>query len=207
ERAIQQVLTTGACVPFKKEFVRRDGGRVPVLVGLALLEWNPVRFVSFVLDLSERKHAEEMLRSSEERFRSMANTAPVLLWVTDTDGLVTFVNVPWLRFTGRSIEQELGNGWADAVHPDDFHRCMQTYRTAFQARQSFTMEYRLRRFDGEYRWIVDSGVPRFASDGSFLGYIGSAIDITERERLEQAHQEARASEQAQLEVNRHMEQF
>jgi PAS domain S-box-containing protein len=158
-------------------------------------------------DQTERKRTEQALRESEARFHSMADTAPVLLWVAGPDGLVTFVNAPWLRFTGRHLEQEMGHGWAEGVHPDDYQPCLQTYLTALQARQPFTMEYRLRRFDGEYRWIVDTGVPRPAPDGSLLGYIGSAIDITDNKRLEIERAEARASELAQREVTRHMEEF
>jgi PAS domain S-box-containing protein len=142
------------------------------------------------------RERQEALRRSEEWFRSMADTAPVLLWVADTNGLVTFLNAPWLTFTGRNLEQELGNGWAEGVHPDDYEHCLQTYHTAFHAREPFTMEYRLRRFDGEYRWLVDTGVPRFAAGGAFAGYIGSAIDITDRRRLEQE----RAEQASQLET-------
>ena len=145
--------------------------------------------------------------ASEEWFRNMADTAPVLLWVAGADALVTFVNARWLGFTGRRLEQELGNGWAEGVHPDDYLRCLETYLVAFRARQSFTMEYRLRRFDGEYRWLVDSGVPRFAQDGSFEGYIGSAIDITEREQLKQEREAAERREWAATEIARQMDEF
>ena len=198
----------------EKRYVRKDGTLVWVHLTVSLVrtpDGEPDYFIAVVQDITERKRLErereEALRDSEEWFHSMADTAPVLLWVAGTDGLVTFVNAPWLRFTGRSLEQELGNGWAQGVHPDDYQHCLQTYLTAFQARQRFTMEYRLRRFDGEYRWIVDTGVPRFAPDGAFLGYIGSAIDITEHKQMERERAEARANELALREVNRHMDQF
>lgn len=133
-----------------------------------------------VRDISDRKRAEAALRESEDRFRTMADSAPVLLWVAGTDGLCTFFNQSWLKFTGRTLEQESGNGWTEGVHPEDLQNCQNTYLSAFNARQSFTMEYRLKRADGEYRWILDTGIPRFLPDGSFAGYIGSCIDITDR---------------------------
>jgi PAS domain S-box-containing protein len=139
-------------------------------------------------DITLRKHAEEELLESEARFRAMANTAPVMIWVSGPDKLCTFFNRGWLDFTGRSLEQELGNGWAEGVHSDDLEHCLEVYRNSFDARQLFTMECRLRRNDGEYRWVLDSGTPRFASDGAFLGYIGSCIDITERKRGEEKFQ-------------------
>jgi PAS domain S-box-containing protein len=163
--------------------------------------------VTLIHDITEYKRLERVLQSSEAWFRSMADTAPVLLWVAGTDALVTFVNAPWLRFTGRSLEQELGNGWTEGVHPDDYQHCMETYLAAFRVRQSFTMEYRLRRFDGEYRRLVDSGVPRYSVDGSFEGYIGSAIDITDRERLKREREEARAHELALEDAAQHMDEF
>ena len=122
---------------------------------------------------------------SEARFRAMANTAPVMIWLSGPNKLCTFFNKGWLDFTGRKLEQELGNGWTDGVHREDFDRCHDIYGNSFDARQPFTMEYRLRRNDGEYRWVLDSGTPRFAADGAFLGYIGSCIDITERKRAEE----------------------
>jgi two-component system cell cycle sensor histidine kinase/response regulator CckA len=134
-----------------------------------------------------RAHLEErvaertaQLRESEERFRAIADAAPVMIWISDVDKSCTFFNRRWLEFTGRSMSEELGNGWADGVHSDDFDRCLTTYTSSFDARMSFEMEYRLRRSDGEYRWVLDRGVPSFSPDGVFSGYIGSCIDITDR---------------------------
>ncbi len=132
-----------------------------------------------------RRRAEGAVRESEERFRLMADSAPFMAWMSGADKLCTYFNRPWLDFTGRSMEQELGAGWAQGVHPDDLKGCLDTYNGAFDARRPFTMEYRLRRFDGEHRWILDHGVPRVGIDGSFIGYIGSCIDITDRQRAEE----------------------
>jgi len=133
--------------------------------------------------LLSQKVAE--LSESEEEFRLMADAAPVLLWQSGTDTLCYYFNKPWLDFTGRTLEQEIGNGWAEGVHPDDFQGCLDVYLNSFNARKSFKMEYRLRNAKGEYRWIVDNGAPRFAHDGTFLGYIGSCVDITDMKRAKQ----------------------
>jgi PAS domain S-box-containing protein len=132
-----------------------------------------------VRDVSPYDFARYQLHESDLRFRIMADTAPVLLWMAGTDSQCTFFNQPWLAFTGRSLDMELGVGWAEGVHPEDFARCMDYYLAAFVARRPFRMEYRLRRADGEYRWLLDTGVPRYLPSGGFAGYIGSCIDITE----------------------------
>jgi len=136
-------------------------------------------------DITERKRAEQAVLESERRFRLVANTAPVMIWTSGVDKLCDYLNQPWLEFTGRPLAAELGNGWTEGVHPDDLKACMDTYTTAFDARQPFEMQYRLRRHDGEYRWVLDSGVPRFSGDNSFAGYIGSCIDITDRKLAEE----------------------
>jgi PAS domain S-box-containing protein len=133
-----------------------------------------------------RQHSIEKLRESEQRFRLVANTAPGLIWMSGTDKLCTYFNKPWLDFTGRSMDSELGNGWTEGVHPEDLRTCMDTYVRAFDSREEFRMEYRLRRHDGEYRWILDIGVPRFNHDRSFVGYIGMCVDVTERKNAEEA---------------------
>ncbi|EGK90775.1 PAS domain S-box protein [Microcoleus vaginatus PCC 9802] len=143
-------------------------------------------FVALVNDITDRKQAEATLRESEARFRLMADAAPVLIWMSDTDKLCYYFNLPWLNFTGRTIEQERGNGWAQGVHPHDLDRCLGTYVTAFDARQPFKMEYRLKRFDGIYRWVMDEAVPRYGLEGEFLGYIGSCVDIEDHKQAEEA---------------------
>ncbi|HEY9707212.1 MAG TPA: PAS domain S-box protein, partial [Oculatellaceae cyanobacterium] len=184
EQKVEELKTSRICTPFEKEYIRKDGSRIPVAVGAALLEESTQNTIAFALDLSDRKQAESALRESEERFRHMADTAPVLIWMSGTDKLCNYFNKPWLDFTGRTMEQECGKGWAQGVHPDDFQRCLDTYVNAFEARQEFKMEYRLRRFDGEYRWVLDHGIPRFTPEGTFLGYIGSCIDISDRKLAE-----------------------
>ena len=140
--------------------------------------------ISFV-DLTDRQRAQTALRESEERFRLVANAAPVMIWISGPDRLCTYFNQTWLKFTGRSIHEELGNRWTEGVHPEDFEPRLDTYTKAFDQRESFEMEYRLRRHDGEYRWVLDLGVPRFNLDGSFTGYIGSCLDVTERKLAEE----------------------
>ncbi|MBV8077123.1 MAG: PAS domain-containing sensor histidine kinase, partial [Planctomycetaceae bacterium] len=151
---------------------------------------EPALVGGIAIDVTECERAKEALRESEKRFRALADATPVLIWGSDADMRCTYFNKQWLDFTGRTAEQDAGQGWTEGVHPDDLGRCWETYASAFDARRPFTMEYRLRRHDGEYRWILDTGVPRFAPDGTFSGYIGSAIDITDRKRAEEELREA-----------------
>ena len=144
----------------------------------------PFTFLAALVE--ESKDAAHALRESEQRFRLVANTAPVMIWMSGTDKLCNYFNQPWLEFTGRSMDAELGNGWAEGVHPEDLQFCLDTYTSAFDKRESFRMEYRLRRHDGEYRWLFDIGVPRFNPDRSFAGYIGSCLDVTERKMAAEA---------------------
>jgi len=150
------------------------------------LVFASIPFMALAALAEEHEQAAHVVRESEERFRLVANTAPVMIWTAGTDRLCSYVNQPWLDFTGRPLEAELGNGWAEGVHNEDLTHCLETYSLAFDQRQPFAMEYRLRRNDGEYRWILDTGVPRFNSNGSFAGYIGSCLDFTDRKLAEDA---------------------
>ena len=150
---------------------------------------NPMGFICVLQDIAQRKCIEEAFHESEERFRLMADTAPVMIWMSDITSSCTYFNKGWLDFTQRTIEQEYGNGWLEGVHPDDSEHCFTVYTTHFNKREPFRLEYRLRRFDGKYRWVLDHGVPRFTPSGIFAGYIGSCIDITElKEAAEQLQQ-------------------
>jgi PAS domain S-box-containing protein len=137
--------------------------------------------------IEQRNQIQRSLQESEERFRSTADNIPILLWMSGADKLGVFFNQAWLTFTGRTLEQELGDGWVAGVHPDDIQDSLHICRTAFDTQQPFEVEFRLRRYDGEYRWIHDAGTPRYASNSEFLGFIGSAFDITERKGAEESN--------------------
>ncbi len=149
-------------------------------------------------DLTDRLRAGEALKESEARFRLMADAAPVLIWVSDATSRCTYFNKPWLDFTGRTLAQEIGSGWLDAVHPDDL-ALVRGFDDFERTEQPYQHEYRLRRHDGEYRWVLDTGVPRFTPEGAFEGYIGSVIDITDRRRAEEALKESEARYRTQVE--------
>jgi len=147
-------------------------------------EGQVVGLLAIVTDVTELKRSASLNAETESRFRNMADSSPVMLWMSGTDALCNFFNHSWLEFSGKPMAAELGAGWAEGVHAFDFQRCMDTYMSSFRERKPFEMEYRLLRNDGEYRWILDRGTPRYAPDGTFEGYIGSCIDITERKMLE-----------------------
>lgn len=168
------------------------------------LFWNEVRmaplrssdrdvshWVAVQDDVTDRVRKEHQLQEAEQRFRLVADAAPVMIWVADADKRCTYVNNAWLEFTARSLEQVLGDGWGECLHPDDRSSCFAVYSGAFDNRRSYRMEYRLRRRDGAWRWILETGVPRYSETGALAGYIGSCLDITERIEAERA---LRASE-------------
>ena len=148
-----------------------------------------MRLISHYVALAmERVEGERVLRESEARFRHMADNAPVMIWVTDPGGSSSYLSRSWYEFTGQTPETGLGSGWLDALHPDDRAAADNAFVAANAKQSAFRVEYRLRRKDGEYRWVLDSAVPRRGESGEFLGYIGSVIDITERKRAEQTQQ-------------------
>ncbi len=170
--------------PLREEALIRAGLFVLIVIYAVLGEWWLGRRRAALQQIAG--DASEALRESEQHFRTLANGGSALIWTSGTDKLCNYFNEPWLRFTGRTLTQEMGNGWAEGVHPDDFDRCLKTYVEAFDARRAFSMEYRLRHADGDYRWLSDDGTPRYDSHGQFLGYIGFCFDISERKRQQSA---------------------
>jgi PAS domain S-box-containing protein len=141
-------------------------------------------YVGTTTDIHERRSMEEALRESEAGFRDLADSAPVMIWTTDTRGLVTFVNEGWMRFTGTTLAEELGSSWALGVHPDDVEQMLDSWHRSLEACDVWEYEYRLMSHTGEYRWVVDRGVPRYEG-GSFVGYVGAAVDIHQRILMQQ----------------------
>ncbi len=166
----------------------KDGSWKWILDRGKVLEWSsdgkPLRMVGTHSDITERKLAEFKLNEAEVQYRNLADSGSALIWTTGTDKMCNYFNGPWLTFTGRTLAQELDNGWAEGVHPEDFVRCLETYVSAFDKHERFEMEYRLLHSSGQYKWILDLGTPNYNSRGEFLGYIGHCFDISERKQSE-----------------------
>lgn len=191
---VRQLMERGALVNVETKFRTRDGSFRLLLSSAERLDLGGVECLLMASsDITERMRAQQALQESEARFRNMADTAPVMIWVAGEDKSCTYFNQQWCDFTGRSMEQELGTGWAESVHPDDSARRRKTYFDAFDRREPFRIEYRLRRADSVFRWVIESAAPSFAATGAFLGYIGSCMDITDRKESEEslrlAHEE------------------
>ena len=187
----RQVLTRreqGVREQLEERLRRRDGSELWVQMSATPVVREDCEFdgaFAMVCDITERKLAEEAIKESEQRFRLVADSAPVMIWMSGLDKRPTYFNRPWLDFTGQS-EADLQSGLAGIVHPEDYSKCYDIYCRGFDQRQPFAKECRLKRHDGQYRWMLDIGVPRFHEDGSFVGYIGSCVDITEQKLAEEA---------------------
>ncbi len=183
------LLRVGTAMLFRAGLITAPIGLGLGLVGEFLITIGAFAYAGRVARGLEQRILEsyEQVKASEQRFRLLSDAAPVLIWVSDRTGKCVFFNRGWLDFTGRTHEQECGDGWAEGVHGDDLEACLATYLSHFHARKPFKMEYRLRRFDGEYRWLIDAGVPYNDASGSFAGFIGSCIDITESRRAMERH--------------------
>ena len=168
----------------------KDGSIRHVAIDSSVLfqEGKFVHTRCFTRDVTEQKRTERALRESEQRFRMITEASPIMVWMSGTDKLCYYFTKGWLDFVGRTLEQEQGNGWAENVHPDDLDHCVQTYVKCFDARRPFEMEYRLRHHTGQYRWILDRGVPRYAADGTFEGFVGGCLDIHEQKEAATARQ-------------------
>lgn len=184
----EEVLGQGRAFDKVYRIIRQNDQAVRWAHGLGKLEFDahnrPVTMHGTIQDITDQERAQEALRDSEMQYRTLADSGQALIWTAGTDKLCNYFNRVWLDFTGRTLEQELGNGWAEGVHPEDFERCLDIYITNFDQRKAFSMDYRLRHHDGEYRWIQDDGKPRYNASGEFIGYIGYCLDVTTRKQAE-----------------------
>ena len=175
---------------------RKDGTLLDVSVTISPVRDSSGRVIGaskVARDITAQKRAEQALHESEQRYQIVTDASPIMIWMSRTDRLCYYFNKVWLDFVGRSLEQEVGNGWTENVHPDDFSRCLQVYVSSFDAHRPFEMEYRLRHHSGQYRWILDRGVPRYQPDGTFEGYVGGCLDIHDRKEAAEKIQIADAN--------------
>jgi PAS domain S-box-containing protein len=189
--AVQQAIQTGKEYELEYRIRQRDGmGRWIASRGSCTYDQagTPLRMTGVSQDITERKRSELALQESEQRFRKMADAAHIMVWMSGPDKGCIYFNQSWLNFTGRRMEQEVGDGWTEGLHPEDLERIGRAYSRAFDEREPFELEYRLRHFDGKYRWIIDVGTPLYEDDGRFCGYLGSCLDITDRKRAEEERQ-------------------
>lgn len=162
---------------------RKDGTLLDVSAAISPVRDSSGKVVGaskVARDITAQKRAEQALRESEQRYQTVTDASPIMIWMSGTDKLCYYFNKGWLDFVGHTLEQEVGHGWAENLHPDDFDRCLQVYLSNFDAHRPFEMEYRLRHHSGKYRWILDRGVPRYKPDGTFEGYVGGCLDIQDR---------------------------
>jgi two-component system, chemotaxis family, CheB/CheR fusion protein len=193
---IQQAMTDSAetKIPFRMEHrLKRPDGSWGWLIATGAPRYdadgNFKGFIGANIDITDEKNIQAALQESEQRFRAMADAAPVFIWMSGLDMLCTYFNKSWLEFRGCRLEQELGYGWVKGIHPEDTERSVEIYKTSFAARREFKLENRLQRYDGEYRWLLVNGIPRFTPKGVFAGYIGSCVDITDMKlAMEQAEE-------------------
>jgi PAS domain S-box-containing protein len=186
---VQHLLQELGTAPMEFAFVRSDGSERWCQMFAWPVQYSdgsPQTVQIIILDITEQHRLQRELEGSEAHFRLLGDSAPIMLWISGLDARCTSFNQRWLEFTGRTIEMEVGDGWAEGVHPEDLQRCLDTYLTAFAAKRNFRMEYRLRRADGQYRWILDTGLPRYMPDGDFAGFIGSCIDVTDFKEANEA---------------------
>ena len=160
---------------------------------LVVLVLQGAAIIVLLIRRMQTAQAERALRISVDQFRDMVDRAPVMLWAARPDTTLNYVNHTCVEFTGLSLEDLLDNGWLSVVHPDDLELCVNTYMPAVEAREPLSLEYRIRRADGCYRWILDMGTPNYNADGTFVGYVGSSVDITERKTGEEVIHESRAA--------------
>ncbi len=187
ELAIRQMAETGQPIPASElSLLRKDGSCVEVYSSHTLIKvpGREPELFCIDIDLTEQKQVEKALAKSEMKYRMLADSGQVLIRTCDQNKQCDYVNEPWLRFTGRTLDQEIGNGWWEGVHPEDRERCQSICCIAFVEREPFNMEYRLRNAGGEYRWIEEAGTPRCSDQGSFFGYIGHCLDITDRKQAD-----------------------
>ena len=176
---------------FDKEYriIRKNDNKLLWVHGLGTIDFDevgePVKMFGTIQDITERVLTQKALIESEHKYKSLANSGSTLIWASDSDGLCYFFNDVWLSFTGRTIEQEIGNGWAEGVHPKDLDMCLSVFTNALRKKERFNMDYRLRYYDGSYRWIRDIGTPQYNTNGDFIGYIGHCYDINEQKIAEE----------------------
>jgi PAS domain S-box-containing protein len=200
----EKLLPSGSTILYRTPTLWEQH-RALIIGAITIGALQALLIAGLLFNLIRRRRAESSLGESEKRFQAVADATPVLIWMTGEDQGCTFFNKAWLEFTGRSMEQELGRGWRESVHPDDRDKATESYGNVFKARQPFTTQYRMKRSDGEYRWLTDHGVPRYGPRGNFRGYVGACVDITDLLKKDAALREseeriALAAEAAQVGV-------
>ncbi|MBD2344867.1 hybrid sensor histidine kinase/response regulator [Anabaena subtropica] len=209
---VEEVLNSGFCTPFEKEYIRKDGSRVPILLGAARLSVSPLRWVCFILDLTERKQAEAALQQSELMFRTLANTMPQMFWITQPNGYHEYFNQRWYDYTGMTLEQAQGEGWQNILHTNDVQATMAHWQDCVQTGKNYDIECRLRRAaDGEYRWHLARAFPLRHDNGQILKWFGSCTDIHDQklaiEERAQAWEQERAARIELEQANRMKDDF